>query len=156
MPPLGDLEHRGVIHQGHAVAIGGGHGGEGGEHVHLGHRRRGGLDLCHVGAHGVFQFTEQLVLQGGDLVLGGENGVLQLLELLGDVPLGVDGGLLAHPVLRHQADLGLGHLDVVAEHLVVPDLHVLDARLLLGAGLQVGHQLGPWLMTFQSRSTSGL
>ena len=96
-----------------------------------------------MGAHGVFQFTEQLVLQGGDLVLGGEDGVLQLLELLGDVPLGVDGGLLAHPVLGHQADLGLGHLDVVAEHLVVPDLHVLDARLLLGAGLQVGHQLGP-------------
>ena len=56
---------------------------------------------------------------------------------------GVDGGLLAHPVLRHQAGLGLGHLDVVAEHLVVPDLHILDARLLLGAGLQIGHQLGP-------------
>ena len=69
--------------------------------------------------------------------------MLQLLELLGDVPLGVDGGLLAHPVLRHQADLGLGHLDVITEHFVIADLHVLDTRLLLGAGLQLGHHLRP-------------
>ena len=67
--------------------------------------------------------------------------MLQLLQLLVDVPLGVDGGLLAHPVCRHQVGLGLGHFNVVAKHLVVFHPDVLDAALLFGAVLDVHQQV---------------
>ena len=65
--------------------------------------------------------------------------MLQLLQFLVDVPLRVDGGLLAHPVCRHQVGLGLGHLDVVAKDLVVLDPNIFDAARLFGAVLDV-HQ----------------
>ena len=68
--------------------------------------------------------------------------MLQLLQFLGNIPLGVDGGLLPRPVGGHQVNLGLGHLDVVAKDLVGLDLHVLDTGLLLGAHLQLSQQLG--------------
>ena len=61
--------------------------------------------------------------------------MLQLLQLLRDVSLGVHRGLLPGPGVGDQVDLGLGHLDVVAEDLVGLDLHVFDAGLLLGADL---------------------
>ena len=143
VPPLRDAQDRGAVHQRHTVLVGRRHHGKGGEHIHLGHRRRGGLDLGHMGADLLSQLHEQLVLQGYHLVLGREDGVLQLLQLLGDIALGVDGGLLAHPVLGDQVRLGLGHLDVIAKDLVIAHLHVPDARLLLGAALQVGQQLRP-------------
>ena len=139
---LVDLDDVGAVHQGHTVIVGRGHRGQGVEHVHLGRRGGGALDGGHLGAHPLPDLAEQLILQGHHLVLGGQDGVLQLLQLLGDVPLGVHRGLLPGPVLGHQVDLGLGYLDVVAEHLVEADAHVLDARLRLHPGLHLRQYVG--------------
>ena len=48
--------------------------------------------------------------------------MLQVLEFLGDKPFAVDQRLFADVVLRHLVIVGLGHLDVIAEHLVVAHL----------------------------------
>ena len=61
--------------------------------------------------------------------------MLQLLQFLGNIPLRVDGGLLAHPVLGHQPGLGFGHLYVIAKDLVGGNFHIFDAGLLLGPHL---------------------
>ena len=76
---LHDGESVGVVHLGHAVAIGGGHGGQRHQYVHLGHGGGSGLNPVHLLAHQLLELAEELILQGGDLVLGGEDGVLQLL-----------------------------------------------------------------------------
>ena len=89
MAALGDLDPVGQVHHGHTVVVLRRHGGEGGEDVHLGRRCGGGLDLGPPGGGLVPDVAEELVLQGGDPLLGGEDGVLHLLELLGDVPLAV-------------------------------------------------------------------
>ena len=62
-------------------------------------------------------------------ILGGEDGVLHVLELLGDEPLAVHQGLLADIGIGHQVVIGLGDLDVIPEHLVVAHLQVLDTGL---------------------------
>ena len=70
--------------------------------------------------------------------LGGEDGVLQVLELLGDVPLAVGQGLLADVVRGHLVVEGVADLDVVAEDLVVAHLQAADAGALLLPGLHLG------------------
>ena len=63
--------------------------------------------------------------------------MLQLLQLRGNVPLGVYRGLFPGPVVGNQPGLGLGHLDIVAKYLIGGDFHVFDAGLLLGFHLHV-------------------
>ena len=132
-----------LVHHRAAVVALHRHRGKGEEHVQLGHAACGPLYLPHPGGHRVPQLAEQLVLQGGDAGLGGENLVLQVLELGGDEPLTADQGLLADVVLGHQVVVGLGHLDVVAEHLIIPDLQALDAGALLLPALQSNHHIRP-------------
>ena len=50
------------------------------------------------------------------------------LQLRSDVALSVDQGLLADVLLGHSGQIGLGHLQVVAEDLVVAYFQGLDAR----------------------------
>ena len=63
--------------------------------------------------------------------------MLQVLQLLGDVPLPVHQGLLADVGVRHLVLEGVGHLDVIPEHLVVADLQGADAGLFLLLGLDL-------------------
>ena len=55
--------------------------------------------------------------------------VLKFLQFFGDIALGVFDRLLARPGGRDFAAMGVGHLDVVAEHLVEPDVQGIDLRL---------------------------
>ncbi len=80
--------------RGHAVVVLRRHQGEGRQHVGLGHGPGDLLDLGGLGGGLVPDLTEELVLQGHNPVLGGEDGVLQFLQLLGDVALAVHQGLL--------------------------------------------------------------
>ena len=138
-----DVNDPALIHHRAAVVPLHRHRGKGEEHVQLGYAARRPLHLPHPGGHCVPQLAEQLILQGGDAGLGGENLVLQVFELGGDEPLAVDQGLLADVVLGYQVVVGLGHLDVVAEHLVIPDLQALDAGALLLPALQGNHHIRP-------------
>jgi hypothetical protein len=65
------------------------------------------------------------------VLLGLQDLALERAQLVGDVALGVLGGLLAHE-LRRQRHLAVRvrDLDVVAEHLVEPDLQARDAGAL--------------------------
>ena len=83
------------------------------------------------------QRREELILQGHHPVRGGEDLVFQVLQLLGDVPLPVHQGLLADVGVRHLVLEGVGHLDVIAEDLVVADLQGPDAGALLLLGLDL-------------------
>ena len=63
----------------------------------------------------------------GDAILGAEDLGFEFLEFGRDVPFGRDGGLLADPVGRHLVLVRITHLDVIAEHVVEPDLERGDA-----------------------------
>ena len=115
---LGDLQFVRVVHQGHAVVVLRRHQGEGRQHVGLGHGPGDLLDLGGLGGGLVPDLTEELVLQGHNPVLGGEDGVLHVLELLGDVPLAVDQGLLPDVLRGDLVVVGLGDLDVVAKDFI--------------------------------------
>ena len=70
-------------------------------------------------------------------LLGGEHLLLVLLELGGDEALGAHRGLLADVVLGHQVQVRAGHLEVVAEDLVVADLERGDPGALALARLEL-------------------
>ena len=125
------LDDAGLVHAGAAVVVLHRHGGKGAKRIQLGDKGRGQLHtgdgLRQPGAQG----GEQLVLQRGVPVLGGEHVVLQILQLLGDVALAVDQRLLADIVGGHLILEGIGYLDIIAEYLVVADLQGADAGLFL-------------------------
>ena len=105
LPPEHQLHHRvaasldlnpaGVIHLGPHIVPVHRQGREAAEDVGHGHHRSRRLHLGRVGRQILLQALVCLVLQRHHLVLGGEDGLLQLLELLGDVALAVGQGLLA-------------------------------------------------------------
>ena len=138
MAAVPDLDDAGFVHIRPAVAVPHGHGGKGRQGVRLRHGGGRPLDALRGGGDLLPQLGEQLVFQRHHPVRGGEDGVLQILELLGDVPLAVHQGLLADVRIRHLVGKGLGYLDVVAEHLVVADLQRPDAGALLLLGLHLG------------------
>ncbi len=71
---------------------------------------------------------EQPALEREDLLFRARHPLLPLLELGREVALGVRERLLAHVVLRDPVEVGLRHLEVVTEHLVVADLQGGDSR----------------------------
>ena len=70
------------------------------------------------------------LLENEHLLLGAENLLLVLLELLGDVTLGIGQRLFAYPRRGDLVPVGVTDLDVVAEDVVVADLERRDARCL--------------------------
>ena len=104
--------------------------GERGEHVELGGGARGRLDPPRGGGEPRAQLLEQHRLARGDQLVGAQHAVLVLLELGGDEALAARDRLLAHVVGRHQRQVRLADLDVVAEDAVEADLERGDA----GAG----------------------
>ena len=103
VPALPDLNDAGLVHVRAAVAPTHRHGGEGAQGVGLRHGGGGPLDAGRGGGDLLPQHGEELVLQRRHPLRGGEDLVLQVLELLGDVPLRVGQGLLADVALRHLA-----------------------------------------------------
>ena len=138
---LFDVDDPAVVHRGAAIAVLRRYGGERTQHVQVAYAPRHSLHLAHPLGSGIPQMAEQLILQRRHPALGGQNLVLQLLQLLGEKPLAVHQGLLADVILRHQAVVAFGHLDVIAEHLVIAHFEALDAGALLLPALQRGHHV---------------
>ena len=136
---LPDLDHAGLVHVRAAVSVARRHGGKGAQGVGLRHGGGGLLDAGGGGGDLLPQPGEELVLQRHHPLRGGEDLALQVLELLGDVPLRVGQGLFADVALRHLTPEGVGHLDIVPEDLVVADFQGADAGLLLLPGLHLRH-----------------
>ena len=115
---LGEAECQRVVHHGAAVAALGSGAGEAQQHVEA--CQHGGVELHggNIGAHVGHKAGVKARLDALDAVLRGEYLLFVLLELGGDVSLGVDEGLLAYPVGRHLVAVGVRHLYVVAEHVV--------------------------------------
>ncbi len=80
------------------------------------------------------------MLEVADPFLGVEDLLFILLELGREEPLGADERLLAHVIGRDLGQVGLGHLDVIAEDLVVADLERADAGPLALPLLQLGDE----------------
>ncbi len=137
------VDHAAGIHLRAAIAVVHRRRGERDQHVQPAHAGRGLLHLAHLAGGGLPQLAEELVFQSGDPGLRRQDLVLQVLELLGDEPFAVHQGLLADIILRHHAVIALGHLDIIAEHLVEAHLQALDAGALLFPPLQRGHHVRP-------------
>ncbi len=135
--PPGNFNHAGLVHVGAAIAVPGGDACKGPQRVQLGCRCRGLLNAGGL-SHDFFpQRGKKLIFQRGHPLGGGENLPLQVLQLLGDIPLAVCGGLLADVAFGDLVDHGLADLDVIAEHLVEANLQGPDAGFFLFTGLNV-------------------
>ena len=128
----------GVGDLGAAVAADGGHLGQGGQGVELGHQAGGAADGGGLLAHLHPQDAEQLVLPLGGAGPELLDLALARLEIRGDEALLVGQGLAADPVLRHGARLGPAHGEEVAEGAVILELEGADAAGAALGGLQVG------------------
>ena len=140
MTAIVNLDHAAFVHGGAAVAVLHRRLRQGAQRVQLGDEGRRQLHPRHLGGDVGTQGGEQVVFQRRVPVGGGEHLVLQVLQLLGDEPLAVDQRLLADIVLRHLVAEGVGHLDIVPEHLVVAHPQGADAGLFLFTGLQLGDE----------------
>ena len=141
MPPVDDPQHRLRRPLRPAVVPLPGQLGQGRQHVDLGQGRGRGLHPPPVGRHDVAQLQEQRVLQFLGLLVGRQHLLLVFLQLRRDVALGVLDRLLADVVGGDLLAVGVGDLDVVAEHLVEADLQARDARPLGLLGLVAGDPL---------------
>ena len=65
---------------------------------------------------------EELGFEPGDALVGVKDALFLLLELGGDVALGVDQGLLADPVRGDAVFVGVADLEVVAKDVVEVEL----------------------------------
>ena len=106
------------------------HQGKGRVHVQSGDGPGRFLDPQHFPADLIPHVGKEIVFQRKQLILGTQDHVFQLLELRGNVAFRVGQRLLAHIVVRHQILIGIGHFQIIAEHLVVFDTEVLDAGAL--------------------------
>ena len=80
------------------------------------------LDPLHLPGNSIPDRAVQLIFQGIQLVLRPQDGILQIFELRRDIPLRVGKGLLAREIVRHHVLVGIGHLQIITEYLVVFDL----------------------------------
>ena len=135
-----NFNNAGLVHRGTAVVVFHRHGGKGAKRIQLGDKGRRQLDAGDGRRQPGAQGGEQLVLQRGVAVLGGEDIVLQILQLLSDVALAVDQRLLADIVVGHLIPEGVGYLDIIAEYLVIADLQGADAGLFLLLRLHLGQE----------------
>ena len=95
--------------------------------VELRNELRVGLNGRNVVGDSRHEFAKQSVLDNQNLLLRTENLLLVVLQFLGDVTLGIDQRLLAHPFCWHLILVGVAHLDVVAKHIVVGDFQAWNA-----------------------------
>ena len=141
MTPLDNRQHRLLDDFGPAIVAVASQLGQGDQHVELGQHGGRGLHRPLRGRHLVAKLQEQLVFQVLRLFVGREDFFFVFLQLRRDVTLGVLDRLLADEVVGHLFAMGVGHLQVVAKHLVVADLEVGDAALLGDLRLVAGDPL---------------
>ena len=97
-----DLDHAAVVHAGTAVVVVHRDGRKRAERVKLGDEPRRALDAHALGGHHVPQGGEQLELQRLHAVARGQDLLLEVFELLGDVALAVHERLLADVRVGHE------------------------------------------------------
>ncbi|KAG1549843.1 hypothetical protein G6F50_013324 [Rhizopus delemar] len=115
--------------------------GEAGQHVELAQCRRALLQRFQLPAEGVQQLLVQVLLARQRTVARGQHLVLEGLQFLGDVALGVGQRLPACVVHRCAVGLALADFDVIAVHPVVAHLQGGDATALALALFQVDQEL---------------
>ena len=129
MTALLDIQHIVVGYYRTDVSVGFGYIGKRKQAVQLGYLV--GVDLDGLGV--IHQRCNQLVVQLGlqrqNLIFGPQYLFFVLLQFLRDVSLGVHQRLLAYPFGRHLILVGVPHLDVITEHIVVGYLQTRNARL---------------------------
>ena len=118
------------LHDGSHVAVLCGCLGEGEEAVEFRHECGVLLQLLYELLDVLHGFEVESCFEGENLVLGTENLLLILLQLLRDVAFAVDEGLLAHPFWWYGILERVAHFEVVSEDVVVADFERHDARSL--------------------------
>ena len=93
--------------------------GESGQHIQLGKDAAVCLDIRNVFLDLADKLRENPLLYCKDLVFGGKDFFLVFLELFRDITLCVYKGLLADPLRRHLVLVGVTHLYIIAENIVV-------------------------------------
>ena len=155
VPPLDNGKLARGVDLRHCVIVAHGRLRKGAQHVQPRHGVRGRLYAPDHRRDGVAQLNKAVVFQLVYPVARSEKGVFQLLELLREVALVGDEGLLADIVGGDvRVARGFGHVYIIAEHLVIPDLELLDAGALTLALLKLGDHLRPLSRTLRSLSSS--
>ena len=114
-----------------------GHCGKGGHHVDACDRPGRLLNSQNLGGNGVSHLTEEAVFQRIELVLRPQDHILQFLQFIRCIPLGISQRLLADKVVRNHPFKGIRHFEVISKHLVVFDLQILDSCFITLSGLQL-------------------
>ena len=130
MAALFDVNHLTVVDDGPDVAVLLGSLGKAQQHIKTSQQDGIQLYLRYELLYVAHQIGKKLCLQRQNLVFSPKNLLFIFLQLLGDVALSLCQCLLAHPFSRHLVLIGVAHLQIVAEHVVVAYLQRLDARLL--------------------------
>ena len=117
--------------------------GEGGNHVQFGDGPRAEHYPVALLRHLLPQRHEELVLELLRALISTEDFRFLLLQLRRNEPLGIHQRLFPLIVIRHQFQIGLAHLDVVAEDLVEADLQRFDAGARALRILQRSYPLTP-------------
>ena len=127
MSSLADFNFIREIHRGAAVVVIQRHSSKAAQHIQPSYGRRRLLDARQLRCNRRSHLLVQLGSPVYGFLLGVQHPFLQLLYLLGNVPLGIGQGLLADIMRRHLILEGIGNLDVIAEHPVIPDAQRPDA-----------------------------
>ena len=139
--PGGDLQGVAVVDLRCGPAVAGGYLRQGEQGIELGQGPRGCQEPGSLSGDQCGETRQGLALAEGDLLVGGQDARLGVLQRGGDVALAVGDGLLAGVVARHQGEVGAGDLDVVAEDFVEPDFQGADTGPLSFSSLQRGQPL---------------
>jgi len=104
--------------------------------VQLGYGLGCPLNPLHLPGDGIAHIHKKFVFQGVELIFCPQDHIFQLLQPWSDITLRVGEGLLSGIVFRHHIFEGIGHLQIIAEYLVVFDLQIADACLFPLFGFQ--------------------
>ena len=135
-----NFDNAAVVHAGAAVVVVHRNGRERAERIKLGNEPRRALDAHALGGHLVAQGGEEFKFERLVAVARGQDLLLEILELFGDVALAVHERLLADVRLGHELLEGVRNLDIVAKDLVIADLERADAGFFLLARLDARKQ----------------
>ena len=86
-------------------------------------------------------FDKQPLFQPNRLFLCAEHGFLNFMQFRRHIAFTVGQRLLSCVAIRHLLIVGLRHFNVVAEHAIILNFEILDARQLSLFGLQIGNPL---------------
>ncbi len=141
MPAIDDLEHRLGDALRPAIAALAGERRQRREHVELREHGAGRLQPLRAGRRRLAHFDEQLIFEFLGLLVRRKHPLLVFFEFRRDVTLGVLDCLLADVMLGNLVAVSMRHFEIVAEHLVEPDLEARNAGPRDFVGLIAGDPL---------------